>query len=537
MIGTEKSDYGIQMKNNRFYVLLVVIVVVQSLSATASPNAEYNRGANAQIVLAAPDLFSAQAVSSNRIDLRWRDNSANEQGFSIRWGTSPDSPPNEILVEKNTTTYSHTALSPDTTYYYKINARHRLGNSSYSLTVTDTTLCSPGMERIIVDDATNGGPLKLGYSEKGTDWGNSGSDTQYNGGSRVTLNEGDSAIWKADLAGGEYEVYIRWTSREKFNRDRCANYYFFDSSGERLTHKVVNQNDMSKVGKWNLLGTYVIKTGTARVELHRTKTRGATSADAAKWLRIGDGGVPQAPIVQILAPDYGARFVEGENITIRAAAFDGDGSVTRVEFYRDTVKLEQDTASPYTYIWKNAPIGTYLLTVRAYDNVGTVRVSLPVKIAVQSASQQEVIIVDNGFTPKDQGQFVKTGAWSGSECSDGYAGGSEAINIEGAKAEWRGYVTGGTYQISAWWSAIKKDGDIHNRSKNTRFRIYDSDGTLLRTVTVDQRASHGSWYPLGRYVIAPGTAKVAICYHSDTNGYMVADAVRWMRVDAGVPPL
>ena len=46
MIGTRKSDYGTQMKDNCFYVLLL-IVVVQSLSARVSLDAEYNRGANA----------------------------------------------------------------------------------------------------------------------------------------------------------------------------------------------------------------------------------------------------------------------------------------------------------------------------------------------------------------------------------------------------------------------------------------------------------------------------------------------------------
>ena len=45
-----------------------------------------------------------------------------------------------------------------------------------------------------------------------------------------------------------------------------------------------------------------------------------------------------------------------------------NGSISKVEFYRDSVKLGEDTSSPYSYTWINVPVGAYKITAKAIDN-------------------------------------------------------------------------------------------------------------------------------------------------------------------------
>ena len=75
---------------------------------------------------AAPAYFHASgpnATSSTTMELSWKDNSNNEEGFWIArrpsyQGNYPSSP--QIKVGPNVTQYHDTGLEPETTYYYII---------------------------------------------------------------------------------------------------------------------------------------------------------------------------------------------------------------------------------------------------------------------------------------------------------------------------------------------------------------------------------------------------------------------------------
>lgn len=90
------------------------------------------------------------------------------------------------------------------------------------------------------------------------------------------------------------------------------------------------------------------------------------------------------PTVAITAPANNAMFVAPATIAVAATAADSDGTVTKVEFYRDTVLLGSDTTSPYTYSWVNVAVGTYKLTAKAYDNAGGVTTSAIVNVQVKA---------------------------------------------------------------------------------------------------------------------------------------------------------
>uniref|UniRef100_UPI000A4448D1 Ig-like domain-containing protein n=1 Tax=Hymenobacter terrenus TaxID=1629124 RepID=UPI000A4448D1 len=76
------------------------------------------------------------------------------------------------------------------------------------------------------------------------------------------------------------------------------------------------------------------------------------------------------PTVSITSPANGAPFNEGGSITIDATAADADGSVAKVDFYRDNVLVGTDTSAPFSFTLNNAPNGSYILRAKATDNEG-----------------------------------------------------------------------------------------------------------------------------------------------------------------------
>jgi len=92
----------------------------------------------------APSILSAVAVSGSAINLAWQDNANNETGFNIeRSGNGIDFAP-LATVGANLTAFSDTGLSPDTTYWYRVNAENNGVFSPWSNTESATTLQDTG---------------------------------------------------------------------------------------------------------------------------------------------------------------------------------------------------------------------------------------------------------------------------------------------------------------------------------------------------------------------------------------------------------
>ncbi len=93
----------------------------------------------------APGGLTATAVSAVQINLRWTDNSTNENAFLVERST------NLVFAQiaslpAGTTNYSDFGLTPATTYYYRVRGINLAGASGYSNTNSATTLAvSPSL--------------------------------------------------------------------------------------------------------------------------------------------------------------------------------------------------------------------------------------------------------------------------------------------------------------------------------------------------------------------------------------------------------
>jgi hypothetical protein len=101
--------------------------------------AEATTAAATSTLPAAPGSLTANAVSSVQIDLRWTDNSNNEDGFKVYRSTDGVNFTTAATLGANTTTFSNSGRTASTTYYYRVRAFNASGNSAYSNTVNVTT--------------------------------------------------------------------------------------------------------------------------------------------------------------------------------------------------------------------------------------------------------------------------------------------------------------------------------------------------------------------------------------------------------------
>ena len=106
----------------------------------------------------------------------------------------------------------------------------------------------------------------------------------------------------------------------------------------------------------------------------------ATAAAALAACGGGGSDAPatpanQAPSVTLDAPAANTNYLSTDTVNITATAADADGTVAKVEFLSDGVKIGEDTSAPFTFDWVNPPVGPHTLTVRAIDNTGASTVS------------------------------------------------------------------------------------------------------------------------------------------------------------------
>lgn len=99
-----------------------------------------------------------------------------------------------------------------------------------------------------------------------------------------------------------------------------------------------------------------------------------------------DPNINQAPRVSISSPTKSTAFIAPATVTIDATASDPDGTIIKVEFFNASIKLGERTSPPYTFTWKEVPVGTYSITAVATDNGNLKTISDAVIVVVQKSS-------------------------------------------------------------------------------------------------------------------------------------------------------
>jgi len=133
-----------------------------------------------------------------------------------------------------------------------------------------------------------------------------------------------------------------------------------------------------------------------------TDSTGATSTSSATAISVVNN---TAPTVTMTATP--AAATAPATVALKATATDADGTVAKVEFFNGTTLLATKTATPYDYSWANVAAGTYSVTAKATDNLGsatttaaTAATAVTVTTAAPAAAKVYYIQSDQLNTPR-----------------------------------------------------------------------------------------------------------------------------------------
>lgn len=129
--------------------------------------------------------------------------------------------------------------------------------------------------------------------------------------------------------------------------------------------------------------------GTYSLTAHAIDNKGGATVSAAVLVTVNPN---VAPTVSLTSPANNASFVGTANIVLTASAADGDGTITKVNFFRNGVLIGTSTVAPFKYTWVTAAAGPFSITSSATDNKGAVGTSAAVPVTVTNNIAPSVIL-------------------------------------------------------------------------------------------------------------------------------------------------
>ena len=132
------------------------------------------------------------------------------------------------------------------------------------------------------------------------------------------------------------------------------------------------------------------------------------------------------PTVVLTAPTNTQNF-SATTINLSATASDSDGTVAKVEFYRGTTKLGEDTTAPYVYSWTGGFTGAHVFTAVAVDDDGSrgtslaarATISAPVTLTFQQGVNGYVGMEDTGLRGASAATNYASGTTISVDADDG----------------------------------------------------------------------------------------------------------------------
>jgi len=142
-----------------------------------------------------------------------------------------------------------------------------------------------------------------------------------------------------------------------------------------------NMEDNMLSYQWNSAGYWVVQA----VDIISATTLPVLENGGTPWEEIFSFaffGAPQLPQVTLTSPVQGQQFTTGTDVLVSADAFDTNGTVERVQFFRNNRFIGEVIEPPYQVLDSDLQGGHYIYQARAIDNDGLAPYSTPVAVRV-----------------------------------------------------------------------------------------------------------------------------------------------------------
>lgn len=135
-----------------------------------------------------------------------------------------------------------------------------------------------------------------------------------------------------------------------------------------------------------------------------------------------------------------------------------------------------------------------------------------------------IVDSDNARNDTAKGYIEVSTNWTVSSGTTGYYGTGYAFASTVAQSDaatfWFYLPAAATKTLDAWWTAGT------NRSPEAPFIVWNSNGTQLGTVKVNQQANGGKWNSLGSFSFTAGWNKVQLSRWAPEGYVVIADAIQ-----------
>ncbi|NQT27363.1 glycoside hydrolase family 9 protein [candidate division KSB1 bacterium] len=121
---------------------------------------------------------------------------------------------------------------------------------------------------------------------------------------------------------------------------------------------------------------------------------------------LSSNGKPNTLTINLTSPGDDESFTTSEIISISAEASITDGSIVKVEFYADQIKIDETDNEPFTVQWEDALPGVYEITARAFSESGDFRTSEPVQITVFNSEAVGSVLLVVGSPELNSGDYT-----------------------------------------------------------------------------------------------------------------------------------
>ncbi|MEW5804457.1 MAG: choice-of-anchor X domain-containing protein [bacterium] len=412
----------------------------------------------------------------------------------------------------------------------------------------------------------------------------SGNEQQYGDGYRYKdIGSGSGTVtWTPDIPlAGEYSVYARWVDSTSLWRATNAPYTVYYSGGSETIRVDQRRKEDGGPGggQWHYLGTWNFSAGTSgRVVLSDDADHKWVIADAVKFVSGPKG--TYAPNIVGNDTDYGF-YKTGHKIDCLACH---DATKTHLDHQHRTYEVDEGTGQatfPYTDSYRlreidglpamNLPRPVYppatsphnhwqdfalcfdchnryevlgengndVSHTNFWNNDSSIGNSHWIHLSIYTkhfdsdwdgaSDSTESCISCHNVHGSPTGPMIRHGELISPSGTSQY---TPALNFfyltEGdgsATATFTHPLAGGTYDVYAWWS------DNSNRSTCAKYIINYQGGS--DSVIVDQEQNGGQWNLLGQYPFAAGSEGSVVLTSEGANEYIMADAIKWDRTDAG----
>lgn len=169
----------------------------------------------------------------------------------------------------------------------------------------------------------------------------------------------------------------------------------------------------------------------------------------------------------------------------------------------------------------NLPVETVVTTPTTESESARDRLQRILDFITGAATAEGGVIVDND----DASRVTITGEWKSSANASGFIGSDYLHNLntdQGAKQVHYTFTapSADTYTVELRWT------DNANRATNVPVEVSTPDGST--TVTIDQTRRGSTWNRLSTVELAAGESAVVTIRTAGTDGYVIADAVRFV---------